>query len=325
MNHRRRDGLLLVAAATLLWSLAGLFVRLIELPAWDLILWRSVFAGLALLAFSVLRPARGTTFGWIGLGASMLAAVTMAAYAASLTLTSVADVLIVYATLPFVTAGLGWLLLGERPSRRLLTASAAALGGVLLVAGQSARLDGVAGNGLALLMTLAFAGLLIVARRFARIDLVRVNAVAALLCVLVALPMSSGAVPGTTTLVLLAALGVLTTSLSFLLFLTGSRHIPSTEAALIGLLDVVLGPLWVWIVVSEDPGQGALIGGATVLAAVVWYLAPNLGRRPRRGPPGRVRPGPGDAMPSVRSLRETSSSRETTRSREGGREAASRS
>ena len=50
MDHRRRDGLLLVAAATLLWSLAGLFVRLIELPAWDLILWRSVFAGLASVA-----------------------------------------------------------------------------------------------------------------------------------------------------------------------------------------------------------------------------------------------------------------------------------
>ncbi|WP_279356322.1 EamA family transporter [Methylobacterium indicum] len=114
MDHRRRDGLALVAVATLLWSLAGLFVRLIDLPAWDLILWRSVFAGLALLAISILRPAKDLAFGWIGLGASVLAAVTMAAYAASLTLTSVANVLIVYATLPFVSAGLAWLLLGER-------------------------------------------------------------------------------------------------------------------------------------------------------------------------------------------------------------------
>ncbi|WP_279356321.1 DMT family transporter [Methylobacterium indicum] len=217
------------------------------------------------------------------------------------------------------------------------------LSGVVLVAGQSAHLDGVAGNGLALLMTLAFAGLLIVARRFARIDLVRVNTVAALLCVLVALPMSSGAVPSLTSLALLAALGILTTALSFVLFLMGSRHIPSTEAALIGLLDVVLGPLWVWIAVSEDPGQGALIGGAIVLAAVVWYLAPNLGWRPKGGLRGRSRPDPGDAMPSVRPLREASSShapspfhapspshvpspsREAMRSRERGREAVPRS
>lgn len=243
MDHRRRDGLVLVTVATFLWSLAGLFVRLIDLPIWDLILWRSVFAGLALLAIAVLRPARGATFGWVGFGASVLAAVTMAAYAASLTLTSVANVLIVYATLPFVTAGLAWLLLGERSSRRLLIASTVSMIGVAVVAGRSVPLDDVAGNGLAVLMTLTFAGLMVVARRFPRIDLVRVNAVAALLCGLVALPLSSGVVPGMTTLALLGALGVLTTALSFLLFLVGSLRIPSTEAALISLLDIVLGPL----------------------------------------------------------------------------------
>ncbi len=307
MDDRRRDGLVLVTAAAFLWSLAGLFVRLIDLPVWDLILWRSAFAGLALLAIAILRPARGMRFGWTGLGASVLAAVTMAAYAASLTLTSVANVLVVYATLPFAAAGLAWWLLGERASRRMLIASAASLTGVLMVAGRSARLDDAAGNGFAVLMTVAFAGLLIVARRFERVDLVRVNAVAALLCVLVALPLSSGAVPGTTALALLAALGILTTALSFLLFLMGSRHIPSTEAALIGLLDVVLGPLWVWIVVSEDPGPGALLGGAIVLAAVVWYLTPQLGRGATGGPPGQAKPRSGDAVASARPSREPGS------------------
>ncbi|TNC13790.1 DMT family transporter [Methylobacterium terricola] len=293
-----------MTAATFLWSLAGLFVRLIDLPVWDLIAWRSVFAGLALLALSILRPARDATFGWVGLGASVLAAVTMAAYAASLTLTSVANVLIVYATLPFATAGLAWLLLGERSSRRIVIASAVSLTGVLAVAGQSMRVDDVAGNGLAVVMTVAFAGLLILARRFERIDLVRVNAVAAFWCVLVALPLSSGPVPGLTTLALLAALGILTTALSFLLFLLGSRHIPSTEAALIGLLDVVLGPLWVWIVMSEDPSPGALLGGVIVLAAVVWYLAPTLRERPKGRAPGRAHPSSGDATPSTRHPRE---------------------
>ncbi|MET0529678.1 MAG: DMT family transporter [Microvirga sp.] len=276
MTSQRRYGLVLVTVATILWSLAGLFVRLIDLPVWDLILWRSLFAGISLLAISLLWSPRNATFGWIGLGASILAAVVMASYAASLTLTSVANVLIVYATLPLATASLVWLLLGERSSRRLLIARAVSLAGVVIVPGQSLQITDVAGNGLAVLMTVAFAGLLIMARRFERIDLAMVNAVASLLCALAALPLSSGSIPEMTTLMLLAALGILTTALSFLLFLMGGRHIPSTEAALIGLLDVLLGPLWVWLAVSEHPGNGALLGGAVVLAAVVWHLAPGL-------------------------------------------------
>lgn len=279
MNRQRRCGLGLVIVATLFWSLAGLFVRLADLPVWDLILWRCAFAGITLLAISVLRPARGAGFGWAGLGAAILSAVTMAAYAASLTLTSVANVLIVYATLPFVTAGLAWLLLAERSTRRMLAASAASMVGVVLVAGQSLQLADLTGIGLAVLMTVAFAGLLVMTRRFARIDLTRVNAVAAFLCVGVAFPLFSGMMPDARTLAFAAALGILTTALSFLLFLEGGRHIPSTEAALISLLDVVLGPVWVWLVVSEPPGAGALLGGAIVLGAAVWYLRPALAWR----------------------------------------------
>ena len=118
-------------------------------------------------------------------------------------------------------------------------------------------------------MTVTFAGLLVMTRRFGRLHLTRVNAVAACLCVLVAIPLVSGTVPDPRTLLFAAGLGILTTALSFLLFLEGGRHIPSTEAALISLLDVVLGPLWVWLVISERPGMGALVGGAIVLAAVI--------------------------------------------------------
>lgn len=306
---RRQYGLVLVSVAALLWSLAGLFVRLVDLPVWDLILWRCAFAGAALVVIAMLRPGRGGTFGWAGLGASILAAATMAAYAASLTLTSVANVLIVYATLPFATAGLAWFLLGERSSRRMLVASAASLAGVALVAGQSLRLDDLAGNALAVTMTIAFAGLLVITRRFGRIDLTRVNAVAAFLCVLIALPLFSGTVPTLPALALLAGFGILTTALSFVLFLEGGRHIPSTEAALISLLDVLLGPLWVWFVVAEDPGAGALVGGAVVLVAVVWYLSPGLAWRPRGRRPAKTPPGLLDAAPTVEaSCRECRSS-----------------
>lgn len=77
MQRQRQYGLILVTVATLFWSLAGLFVHLIDVPVGDLILWRSFFAGCALLAIAVLCPARESVFGWAGFGASLLSAASM--------------------------------------------------------------------------------------------------------------------------------------------------------------------------------------------------------------------------------------------------------
>jgi len=67
---------------------------------------------------------------------------------------------------------------------------------------------------------------------------------------------------------LLAALGVGQIGLGLVFLSIGGRLIPAAEVALITLLEVVLGPLWVWILLSEQPGTGVLAGGAIVLAAV---------------------------------------------------------
>ena len=58
----------------------------------------------------------------------------------------------------------------------------------------------------------------------------------------------------------------------------GAKHIPAAEAGLISMLDVVLGPLWVFLAFGERPGRSAIIGGALVLGALVWRLAPEIGR-----------------------------------------------
>ena len=62
----------------------------------------------------------------------------------------------------------------------------------------------------------------------------------------------------------------------------GAKHIPAAEAGLISMLDVVLGPLWVFLFFGEKPGPLAIVGGALVLGALLWRLAPEI-RRPREG------------------------------------------
>ena len=283
----RSYGIALVAAASIFWSTAGLFVRLLgEMDVWTMLGWRSLFAALSLFLVTAVQHGRNapqafSAMGWWGLAAVPISAFSMFSFVAALKLTSVANVMTVYATVPFVAAGIAFVWIGERAERRVLFASAIALAGIAVMAGFASRPDDIAGNALALSMTVTFSVLLVMARRYPGIEMAPVNALAAALCALACWPLMSGVVPSPGQLAILALSGYTNTALAYLLFLIGGRYIPSSEAGLIAMLDVVLGPLWVWIAFSENPGTPALIGGALVLAAVIWYLVGGL-RSPKR-------------------------------------------
>ena len=80
----------------------------------------------------------------------------------------------------------------------------------------------------------------------------------------------------------LALLGGGQIGLGLALLTVGARLIPAAQVALITLLEVVLGPLWVWIALAERPDNATLAGGAIVIAAIVVQTlgAPASGRRP---------------------------------------------
>jgi len=104
-------GLLLVTAASIFWSTAGLFVRMLDLDLWTMLGWRALFASLALVAVIVIRKGRqaGHSFasiGWPGLLAVPISAVSMVSFVVALKLTTVANVMTVYATVPVVAAGI---------------------------------------------------------------------------------------------------------------------------------------------------------------------------------------------------------------------------
>lgn len=277
----RSYGATLVATAGVLWSTGGLFVRALDLDLWTMLAWRSLFAALALAVVVVARQRSGTfaalrRMGWPGLIAIPIALVSMTSFVAAVKLTTVANVMIVYATVPFIAAGISMLWIGERPTRRVLTASAIAFIGIALMAGAAPRLQDVAGNAVALLMTCTFAVQLVMARRYPDLAMAPVNCGGAILCALVFFPLASAQIPSPQELFILLLFGVATTGGAYVLFLIGGRYIPSGEAGLIGMLDVVLSPLWVWLLFNEQPSNAALIGGVIVLGAVVWYLGAQL-------------------------------------------------
>jgi drug/metabolite transporter (DMT)-like permease len=80
----------------------------------------------------------------------------------------------------------------------------------------------------------------------------------------------------------LALLGAGQIGVGLILLTIGARLIPAAQVALISLLEVVLGPLWVWLAVGEQPAVATLIGGAIVVAAVVLQGVDPAARRSAR-------------------------------------------
>ncbi len=275
-------GILLVTGSAVAWSTAGLFTRFLTADAATMLMWRGAFGALGLMSVLLLRDGRAGLAGFARLGRpgwlyAAVSAAGMLCFITALTRTSVAHVAVIYAAAPFLAAGLGWLLLGERPGGRALTAAVLALGGASVMVGLSA--DGTLGGDLlALGMTLAMALMMVIARRWPAIPTLPAATLSALMSSLAVLPLASLALPEPGQMVLLAGFGLVNSALGLGLFLAGSSRLPPVQSALIGALDAPLAPLWVWLVFAEAPGPATLAGGAVVMAAVIWHTLSAPGR-----------------------------------------------
>jgi drug/metabolite transporter (DMT)-like permease len=274
-------GVVLVATSAVFWSSAGLFVRMLDYDVFTVAGYRALFGSLFMWALVVALPRRrANTFGWPGWLAVVLTAASAVGYVGALKLTTVANVVAIYATLPLAAGAIGWLAIGERVERRVVLASAAAIAGVLLVVGASPGLTNAAGNASALFTTLTFAALVVMSRRWPTLDTMLVNAVGTLVVGVAMLPLMHAPALPATDIALFAAFGLTTTGGAYVLFLIGSRYIPSAEAGLIGLVDVPLAPLWVWLAMGETPAPSVLAGGAVILGATCWAVWPRRTLRP---------------------------------------------
>ena len=289
-DQNRRRGIILVAISAVLWSTAGLFVRMADLDTWTIVAWRSGFAFLTLGTIAVVQRRSALIKDLAGLGWSetvtiVVTVVSTVAYVVALRLTSVANVMTVYAALPFIATGLAFVWLGERVTTRFLVAGTFALGGIVVMAGAVATSRDLLGILAALVMTAGFATQLVHTKRHPSHDMTVLIALSAVVCVPIAVPFMQGGVPAPTPLLACAAYGVLTTGVAYILALRGARLIPSGEAGLISMLDVVLGPFWVWLFDAERPTGTVLVSSLVVLSAVLWYLA-TARQADRRSAPG---------------------------------------
>jgi drug/metabolite transporter (DMT)-like permease len=283
--RRHRRGQAYVALAALAWSTAGVLQRQLSVDTATQVAGRAFFAALALLAYVAVAE-RGSivqafrSVGRAGMGFAVCLAVASGAFIIALNHTTVARVLLFQALAPLLAALLARVLLAEPITARTGTAMAVALAGVGIMVGGPGGGDAL-GDGLSLLMSLAFAGAIVIARDRRDVSMAPATCLAQLLLLAASLPFSDPGAIGDGDLLTLLLLGAGQIGLGLVFLTIGARLIPAAQVALITLLEVVLGPLWVWIALSERPDRPTLAGGAVVIAAVVILVRGDRRRETR--------------------------------------------
>ncbi|MFO1158209.1 MAG: DMT family transporter [Reyranellaceae bacterium] len=270
-------GVVYAVVAATIFSTAGVIVRHIDLPAWDISFWRSAFLVTAMLPLLVWQR-RGVLIDVRNAGlALVMSAVLLAgsfvSFILALGLAPVANVLLMFGATPFITALLARLALGEPVhGHTIVTMAVAVLGLALSVAG-SLKGGALAGMAVAFIVVLCMSGNYVVVRHRRDVGMAPAIWLAGVISGLVALPFAQ---PGNVTwgqLPLLLTLSPGQLAGGLLLYMAALKRIPAGRAALLGLLELVLGPVWVWLFDGEKPDDLTLLGGSIVIgaaAANVW-------------------------------------------------------
>lgn len=281
MAPERRWGIVLVAASSVAYSTAGFYTRLIPLDPWTILFWRGLFASGFIAAWVLAQegrrlPAAFRAMGWPGLVVAACSGIGTILFIHAFRQTSVAQVMIILATLPFVTAAIGWIAFGLRESRATLAASAVALLGVgLMVGGVGAgglAPGQFAGEALAFGSTLLIAVMMLTIRRHRATPMLPAVAASALLAAVLAWPLAAPWAVDAREIAELALFGTTQFGLGLLLLTLGTRLVSATESALVGTLEVPLAALWVWLAFDQVPRWSTIAGGMAVVAAVLWYI-----------------------------------------------------
>lgn len=292
---RRGLAMAVMVVSSVAISFGGLVLRSMEdADAWQINFYRSIAFG-AVICLIMLVRYRGGAIGRVreigraGLLGGVLLTLAGIAFLQAITNTTVANTLFTLSAIPFLTAGMAWVFLGEGLKRATLVTMVAAAIGVTVMMAEGITTGSAYGNLMALLTALCFSGFAVVVRRNRKVDMLPALLVSAGLIAALGLATRWGDLVLSWHDILLCFLwGGVLSGLGNAMFVFASRHLVAAELTLFMLLEFALGPLWVWIFINEVPGRWTILGGSVVILAVTARAALEMRRtRPRlkRGRP----------------------------------------
>ena len=267
-----------VLAAAVLWSTSGVISKSLDLHPLSIAFYRGLFAGLVLVPFI---PRRSWAFrpALVPLGAAF--GVMVGCFLGAVKITTAANAIFLQCTATFWVVPLSAIFLGERPDRRARVSIALAVLGIILIVGWG--YDGRPREWQGILLGLAsgiiYAGVIVSMRELRDLDPTWLSAClnlvgsAALWLWACASGQGLGS-PSGWQFAVLVAFGIFQMAIPYILFARGLREIAAPEAALIGLVEPVLNPIWVVLFVHERPAGPTVIGGLFLLAGLAYRYWP---------------------------------------------------
>lgn len=287
------QGLLAVTLAAVLWSTGGVFIKWVSIDALGITMWRAAFAGLTIAV--VVRP--GWVAPWrmgrVSWGLAVSYALILLLFVSATRLTTAANAIFLQYTAPLYVLPLGYLVLHERATRLDLAALVGAFAGMGLFFVGRIEADDILGNLCAVGAGVAFAVFLTLLRHPACDAASRPRSMVAgnvllfagMLAVNAARGDGAAFTPAAADWAALVFLGVVQIGLAYVIFGYGIAHLQALEAGLIGMLEPVLNPAWVFLFLGERPGWWAVAGGAVIIFAVAGRTVASERRRPATGGP----------------------------------------
>jgi drug/metabolite transporter (DMT)-like permease len=256
-------------------SFGGLIVKSFEgATLWQILFWRSVFFSITVLVFLIITYKKKifNSFylsGLPGFIAGVILSLGFCGYVIAMYSTTVANTNFIISLQILFLAIFGYFFLKEKISSITLFSIILAIVGVFIMVGNSLTPGESTGNLAAFSMPITFAVLIIVVRKYPSIDMVPAQFVAGICCCIIGYLFSTKIMISYHDIFLGFLAGFFQIGFGFIFITIGARTTPSAMVGIIMLSESVLGPLWAFLFVSERPSIFSLVGGATILLAVL--------------------------------------------------------
>ncbi|OCW82843.1 transporter [Pelagibacteraceae bacterium GOM-A3] len=283
-------GPLLIFFGAFCLSFGGLIVKSFEgSTLWQILFWRQVFFIIVVTIFLIATYKKEVfkkiyVSGIPGLIGGIILGIGFSSYVFAMYNTTVANTNFIIQTQTIFLAIFGYFFLKEKISKITLASIILAISGLILMLGNTLSSGQMSGNIVAFVMPITFASLILIVRRYPNVDMVPLQLVAGIVAMIIGFLASTKISISSNDMFLAFLSGTFQIGLGFIFITIGARKTLSAMVGIIMLAEAILGPLWAWLFVNENPSFYVLIGGSIIILAVFLQFVSSFTKENKYNP-----------------------------------------
>ena len=272
----KKKGLFLALIGVLFITPDSLTIRLLEINSWNLVFYRGLIPFCCLLIFLLFIYKKNfiskcLVIGYAGILNALLSASANITFITSLENTNVANTLIMLSLAPFMAAIFGSVFLKEFPSKRTWITISLCFLFVIFIFYDSYQTNNIIGDIFGLLTAMLIGASAVVIRYAKKINFLPSLLLAKLFTMLFVIYFVDSLYLSNSDLFLVLIMGIFFVFIPLTLITLAPRYIPAHEVELFFVLETILGPIWVWLFINEQPSTKTIIGGGFIVFIIFIY------------------------------------------------------